>query len=1258
MSSALQHRSVLSQPAARRGLGAVLAVDVGGTFTDAVLVAGDRVYSAKAPSTDPQHQGALAAALAVLALAGVLPSGVTRFVHGMTVATNALLEGKGARVAAVTTAGFRDLLEIGRQVRTGLYSLAPSRPAPLVPRERCFTLAERCGAEGPVAVPAPADLDETVRAVVAARPEAVAVCLLWSFAHPAHEQTLAAALEKALPGIPVVTSSALCPLFREYERLNTVVVDAYVTPCTRTYLEALARSCREAGLPAPEIMQSSAGTAPLGRGARHGAHLLLSGPAGGALGARLLADRLGHRRVVSFDMGGTSTDCAALDEGQAGLLATSTERVVAGSVVRLPLVDIVTVSAGGGSIAWADEGGALRVGPASAGARPGPACYGLGGADATVTDAHLLLGRIPSGVAFAGHLRLERAPAEEAVAALGSRLGMGPAEAAAGIVRVAGAAMAAALRRVTVERGLDPRAHSLVAFGGAGPLHACELAEELGMTSVIVPLQAGVLSAAGLAVAPERADAAATVGWRSDRGQPADWDRAWDRVEAEARRRLGRGEGGRVRHEVETRYVGQSHELLVTTDRAAGPAALVAAFHRLHEQRYGYRAEDTPVEVVTVRVVAFVPAEAGLPDLPVPRLNAAGNTPVVVEGNLVPCPLLRLEQGGGLGAGGGGGPAPGPGVPADGPAVLTAPEFTAYLAPGWRMAPVPGALLFTRVREDQVGAPTTEEAQAGAAPSATEAGAAPSATRPADSPTGAEAAAAPAPRGRGTVHFGPVELELAVGSFQSLAEEMGASLVRSARSANIKERRDSSTALFDAAGRLVVQAEHIPVHLGALPASVAAVAERPQRAGDVWVLNHPYQGGTHLPDVTMVAPLIVAGRLVALAANRAHHADMGGAVPGSMPAGARSLFAEGLIIPPVRLVAEGVEQEDVLALLLANCRRPEERLGDLRAQAASLRLGLRRLAELDATRGPGYGAAAMTAVRDYSRTRSLRALADLPAGVYRGEDALEGDGTTSADIPLRVEVTISPEGLRFDFRDSASEVEGNLNCPRAVTVSACLFVARCLLDPSPFGAAGCAELVEVVTRPGSIVDARPPRAVAGGNVETSQRIVDTILDALGEPLGLAAESQGTMNNLTLGSSDFSYYETLGGGGGASRDGPGASGIHSGMTNTLNTPVEALERDFPLQVLRYELREGSGGAGRHRGGEGLVRSLRVLGPATLSLLSERRRRGPRGRGGGGPGLPGRNLLNGEELPGKTQRELAPGDVVTVETPGGGGWGPRL
>jgi len=488
-----------------------------------------------------------------------------------------------------------------------------------------------------------------------------------------------------------------------------------------------------------------------------------------------------------------------------------------------------------------------------------------------------------------------------------------------------------------------------------------------------------------------------------------------------------------------------------------------------------------------------------------------------------------------------------------------------------------------------------------------------------------------------------------------VAEEMGALLVRGAFSANIKERRDSSCALFDPDGRMVAQAAHVPVHLGSLPETVAAVRARDPQPGDVFIVNDPYTGGSHLPDITLVAPLVVAGEIAGYGAVRAHHADVGGMRPGSMPPGARELLQEGLVIPPVRLIAGGEPTADTWALLLANMRLPDERRGDLDAQIASLRLGERRLVEIVGR----YGAATVRGAFDdmlaYAERRTREALARVPDGTYRAEDVLEGDGLSDADIPIRVAVEVSGDRISIDFAGTSPAVPGNVNCPFAVTRAACLFALRVLLPADVAMNAGVAAPLTVVAPPGCLVDARPPSAVAAGNVETSCRVADVVLSALGQAVELPAQGQGTMNNVVLGGAGWSMYETIGGGQGASAAGPGPSGVHVTMSNTRNTPVEALELEVPVRVRRYELREGTGGRGLHRGGDGVVREIEVLAPAALSLVADRRRHAPRGAHGGDDGAIGAHRVNGASVPGKVSLDLAPGDVVSVETPGGGGWG---
>jgi N-methylhydantoinase B len=486
-----------------------------------------------------------------------------------------------------------------------------------------------------------------------------------------------------------------------------------------------------------------------------------------------------------------------------------------------------------------------------------------------------------------------------------------------------------------------------------------------------------------------------------------------------------------------------------------------------------------------------------------------------------------------------------------------------------------------------------------------------------------------------------IQLQVVGESLRAVAEEMGAVLIRSAFSANIKERRDCSTALFDARGRMIAQAEHIPVHLGAMPDAVAAVVANDPEPGQVWILNDPFAGGTHLPDVTMVSRTELG-----FAVSRAHHADVGAVEPGSMPATSRTLEEEGVVIPPTHLTAEALDE------LVAQMRNPDERRGDFRAQLAAHHLAEQRVAELCARRGLDLVASAMDELYSYSERVVRAAIAHIPDGRYEAEDVLEA---IDDDLTIRAAVTVAGDEVEIDFAGTSPQHDGNLNCPLAVARSASYFVVRCLTDPDLPASGGAFAPVLVTAPSGSLVNARSPAAVAGGNVETSSRIVDVLFAAFGHALDVPAQGQGTVNNLTLGNERFTYYETIGGGQGACPDADGPSGVHVAMSNTLSTPVEALELQYPVRVERYQLRLGSGGDGEHRGGDGVVRELRALEPMRLSLLTERRRHAPRGARGGGAGAPGRNLLNGTEVPAKVSVDLEAGDVVTIETPAGGGYG---
>ena len=631
-----------------------LGVDVGGTFTDVVVVRPDgAVLTAKVPST-PHDQSA--GVVAGWQATGLAAHDVAVFAHGTTVATNALLERRGGRTALVTTEGFRDVIEIGRQNRASLYDLTRHRPPPLVPRDLRFTVRERMGAAGVIEPLDPAGLASAVEAVAAAGVEAVAVCLLFGFLHPAHERSVAAALRQRLPDVPVSLSCEVLPEFREYERTSTTTADAYLRPRLGAYLQRLVARAAEAGLPAPLVMQSSGGVVDAGTAAAGPARFVLSGPAGGVVGAAHVASRSGFRDVLTFDMGGTSTDVAAVVDGQ---VQTTTDAVVAGVPLRLPMVDVHTVSAGGGSIAWVDDGGALRVGPRSAGAEPGPAAYGLGGTDPTVTDADLVLGALPDGARLGGGLTLRRDLAEAAMAGLGRRLGLDARQAALGVVQVADEEMVRALRVISVERGLDPREFALAAFGGAGGLHACALADALDCRTVLLPRAAGVLSALGLAISDVRRDYVQPV--VGDADLPAAFaaleERALADLEAPALQRFA-----------DLRYAGQSFELTVPGDE---PAGLVEAFHALHEQRYGHRIDDEPVQVVNVRLVA---TRAGaVPTLaeraPVDDAVTGRRTVLLAGGEVDAVVLDRGRMG--------------RGSVVRGPAIVELAEATCLVLPGW-----------------------------------------------------------------------------------------------------------------------------------------------------------------------------------------------------------------------------------------------------------------------------------------------------------------------------------------------------------------------------------------------------------------------------------------------------------------------------------------------------------------------------------------------------------------------------------------------
>jgi 5-oxoprolinase (ATP-hydrolysing) len=1220
-----------NQQGARQG---IVGIDIGGTFTDIVLSTPAlsssegsgtlRIY--KVPSTphDPV-QGLMEGLQALQA------EHSTVVIHGSTVATNALLERRGARCVLITTKGFADVLEIGRQDRPSLYDLMQQRPPALIPRQYRLALAERLDHHGTILhAPSVEDFEQLLSQIAACDPESIAISLLYGFRNPVHEQALATLLKERFPMIYLTLASELLPQFREYERTSTVAVNAYVQPVMARYLDKLQTSLK---VPL-RIMQSSGGSISAMTAAREPVRTVLSGPAGGVIGAFYLAKLAGYDQIMTLDMGGTSTDVALCP----GTIPYTSEAVVANCPVAMQTVAIHTVGAGGGSLVQLDEGNALTVGPKSAGAVPGPACYGIG-KELTVTDANLILGRIDPAHFLGGRFLLYPECAERQMAELAQSMGESVQKVALGVIRVVNAGMERALRAVSLEQGYDPRLFTLLPFGGAGPLHACELAEALRIPRVFIPRYPGVLSALGMILAPVVKDYVQTVmlendDLEADRIEAAFASleqRARTEMESEQRHMSSSSESSPIMFQRfwDLRYRGQSYEL--TTADAGNLQATLASFHALHQQRYGHSHPDQDVQLVAIRLKAiFQPAQPALPVEPVDGpsaehalLGERAMTFVVGVRQAQLYERARLRHGNRIA----------------GPALVVQEDSTFLLPPGWEgIVDAWGNIIAQLVPTAPETSPTTK--------------------RSSQETTDA------------------VSLEIFKHLFSSVAEEMGVTLGRTGYSPNIKERRDYSCACFDTQGRLIAQAAHMPVHLGSMPASVQAALAQFQEfePGDVVMLNDPYLGGTHLPDITLVKPVFIAedpdgrsGELFGFVASRAHHADIGGMSPGSMPM-SRELFQEGIIIPPLKLVRRGVLNEEVLALFYRNVRTPWERRGDMDAQIAAGNVGERRLQEMIARYGSLTVHSHAQALLAYSACLTRIALAQLPTREVEYTDYLDDDGWGNGPLPITVHMGTQDGTLTVDFTGTAAQSVGCVNAVRAITNSAVLYVVRCLVGEHVPVNQGCLEPVTIHIPQGSLLNPRPPAAVAAGNVETSQRAVDVLFGALAQlaPDRIPAASQGTMNNLTLGGYDpekdaiFAYYETMGGGMGARPGADGLSGVHVHMSNTRNTPVEALEMELPLRICYYGLRHGSGGAGRYRGGDGLCRTILFLVPMHVTLLTDRRQRAPYGLHGGQPGMVGINKLEHQgmvsQLPGKVTLDVQAGDVLTICTPGGGGFLP--
>ena len=1167
-------------------------IDRGGTFTDCIGrdPASGRLRAVKLLSSD---RAPLLAIRRLLGLGEADPIPPCRVRLGTTLATNALLERRGAPCGLVITRGFADLLSIGDQTRPDLFALA------IAPREllhrRVLEVDARHDAAGQVLLrPDPAALAPALARLHAEGLRSLAVAVLHAHRDGSLEREIGE-LARAAGFEHVTLSHEVAGAQGLLARAETAVVDAYLTPLLRDYVALLTAELPGSDL---QIMQSSGDLTPARR--FRGRDAVLSGPAGGVVACAAVARAMGLARVIGFDMGGTSTDVSRF----AGQFERHHEAEVAGVRVRTPMLAIHTVAAGGGSICRAHQG-RLTVGPDSAGADPGPLCYGRPGAQAlTITDVNLALGRL-GGARFP--FALAGARVDAALATLAEQLArtgvaLAPMQVAEGLRRVADEHMAAAIREVSLRQGHDVRDHAMIVFGGAGGQHACAVARLLGVRTLVFHPLAGVLSAFGMG--------AARVGWHgeTDAGQiplaPGALRSLEDRFVALAQR--GRAElaaGGAEgefsgERSVDLRYHGTHAPLTLRVE--TDEAALAEQFAAVHHKVFGYARPGHPIELVGARI-ELRDTETSLSGHVDTDMSQApgepGSAELWLDGAWSRVPVWPRE-------------ALRPGQRLVGPAIVADDTATIVLEPGFVAELRRDGCLIAR---DERGA----------------------------------SASAPIADARD-----PVLREVLGHRITAIARQMGVVLQRTALSTNIRERLDFSCAVFDAQGELVTNAPYIPVHLGAMPESIRGVLAAHPRppVGAVYVTNDPAAGGSHLPDITVISPVHdEQGALRFFVASRGHHADVGGVAPGSMPPHARHLAEEGVVFRALPVVSDGrFDREAVLAVLTGGpwpARRPAENLADLEAQIAANHTGARLLGELCGEYGVDLVCALMQAIQDDAADAVAAAIERLPAGVHAFADAMD-DGAAVA-------VQISRQGgrLRVDFSGTGPEDPGNLNAPRAVTVSALLYVLRLLAGRAMPLNSGCLRTIDLHIPPGLLAPG-PERAVAAGNVETAQRVVDVLLGAL----GLAAASQGTMNNLTFGDAGFGYYETLGGGAGACAGHPGRGGVHTHMTNTRITDPEVLEARFPVRLWRFALRGGSGGAGRWAGGDGLVRELEFLRPMHVAILSERRVRAPFGLHGGGPGSPGRNLLDGRALPGRAGFEVVAGQRLRVETPGGGGYGP--
>jgi 5-oxoprolinase (ATP-hydrolysing) len=1177
-------------------------IDRGGTFTDVVARRPDgALVTHKLLSENPGRYGdaALAAIREILSLKSseAIPVELIECVKmGTTVATNALLERKGERTALFITRGFRDALRIAYQNRPRIFDRHIVLPEMLY--SKVVEVQERVGARGEVVSPLDSlRLATDLRDTFSEGYRSVAIVFMHGYRFPGHERK-AAELARATGFTQVSVSHEVSPLMKLVGRGDTTVVDAYLSPILRRYVQELAR---ELGGVRLLFMQSNGGLVDARR--FQGKDAILSGPAGGIVGAVRTSAAAGFDRIIGFDMGGTSTDVSHF----AGEFEREFETRVAGVRMRAPMMSIHTVAAGGGSILHFD-GARYRVGPDSAGANPGPACYRRDG-PLTVTDANVMLGKIQPGYfphVFGpqGDQPIDVAAVRSAFRELQTSIadGRSAEQVAEGFVQIAVGNMANAIKHISVQRGHDVTRYTLCCFGGAAGQHACLVADALAMKRIFIHPHAGVLSAYGMGLADQVAMRSRAVEARLG---GADLDGIAALLAIEARNELlAQGIAAdriQIERKAHLKYEGTDTALIV----ALGPVpAMERDFEAAYRKQFSFLMPGRALVAEALSVEAIAKGSAFEEnELPARRDAKPSETVrMFTGGRWHEAPLYRRDD-------------LGPGSRVDGPAIIAEANATTVVEPEWRASVTPlNHLVLERIRE-----------------------------RATSSAIG--------------TRVDPVMLEIFNNLYMSIAEQMGLRLQNTAYSVNIKERLDFSCALFDAEGNLIANAPHMPVHLGSMGESVKTVIRLnagKMRPGDVYVLNAPYNGGTHLPDVTVITPVFENNDILFYVGSRGHHADIGGITPGSMPPGSKLVEEEGVLIDNFLLVEQGKFREKETIALLTSGRYPvrnvQQNIADLRAQIAANQKGVHELSRMVADFGLDVVRAYMRHVQDNAEESVRRVIGVLKDGEF---DYPLDNG---ARIRVRIEIGKDRRSAKIDFSGTSAQLPNNFNAPSAVCMAAVLYVFRTLVEDDIPLNAGCLKPLEVIIPDGCMLRPRYPAAVVAGNVETSQCITDALYGAL----GVLAASQGTMNNFTFGNERYQYYETVAGGSGAGPGFDGADVVQTHMTNSRLTDPEVLEWRYPVRLESFAVRPGSGGRGRHRGGHGAVRRMRFLEPMTAAILSGHRLVRPHGLHGGEAGAPGRNYVlradgRTSELGPFDQTEMAAGDVFVIETPGGGGYG---